>query len=128
MFSPSTRLRAAELVAAAKAEAQAQTAQRRRGVHSLPESSTLTLMATRRTVPVEIDIGTVALAELAAARCGIPVAEWIARAARREIAGISPGPNYVDLTQAEMLAEDAERAADEAAIAADEAKRFRAAG
>jgi hypothetical protein len=85
-------------------------------------------MATRRTVPVEIDIGTVALAELAAAHHGIPVAEWIARAARREIASISPGANYVELTEAEMLAEDAERAADEAAIAASEATRFSAAG
>ncbi len=82
-------------------------------------------MATRRTVPVEIDIGTVALAELAAARCGMPVAEWIARAARREVAGIDPGPSYVDFTEAEMLAEDAERTVDEAVIAADEAKRFR---
>jgi hypothetical protein len=85
-------------------------------------------MATRRTVPVEIDIATVALAELAAARHGMPVAEWIARAARRELVSISPGPNYVELTDAEMLAEDAWRAADEAAIAADEATRFRAAG
>jgi hypothetical protein len=92
------------------------------------DSSTLRFMATRRTVPVEIDIGTVALAELAAARHGMPVAEWIARAARRELVSISPGPNYVELTEAEMLAEDAQRAADEAAIAAAEAKRFRAAG
>ncbi len=91
-------------------------------------SGTLRLMATRRTVPVEIDVGTVAIAELAAARHGMPVAEWIARAARRELVSISPGPDYVELTEAEMLAEDAQRAADEAAIAADEAKRFRAAG
>lgn len=86
------------------------------------------LMATRRTVPVEIGTTTVAIAELAAARDGVPVAEWIARAARREFASINPGPNYVEFTEAEMVAEDAERAADEAAIAADEAKRFRAAG
>lgn len=85
-------------------------------------------MATLRTVPVEIDAGTVAIAELAAAQLGVPVAEWIARAARREFAGISPGPNYVELTDAEFVADDAERAADEAVIAADEAKRFRAAG
>lgn len=85
-------------------------------------------MATRPTVPVEIDVGTVALAELAAARHGMPVAEWIARAARRELASINPGPDYVELTDAEMLAEDAQRADDEAAIAADEATRFRAAG
>ncbi|MGH7747516.1 MAG: hypothetical protein ACREQ5_22570 [Candidatus Dormibacteria bacterium] len=69
-----------------------------------------------------------ALAELAAAHLGVSVAEWIARAARREFAGISPSSNYVDLTAAEMLTEDAERAADEATIAANEAKRFRAAG
>jgi hypothetical protein len=86
------------------------------------------IMATRRTVPVEIDIGTVALAELAAARHGMPVAEWISRAARREFASIGPGPDYVELTEAEMLAEDAQRAADEAVIAAADAKRFRAAG
>ena len=92
------------------------------------ESSIMRIMATRRTVPVEIDIGTVALAELAAARHGMPVAEWIARAARRELVSISPGPNYVELTEAEMLAEDAQRAADEAVIAAADAKRFRAAG
>ncbi|MGH3672827.1 MAG: hypothetical protein ACRDSH_19720 [Pseudonocardiaceae bacterium] len=85
-------------------------------------------MATRRTVPVEIDVGTVALAELAAAHHGVSVAEWIARAARREFAGLSPGPDYVELTAAEMLVEDTDRAADEAAIAATEAKRFRAAG
>lgn len=85
-------------------------------------------MATRRTVPVEIDIGTVALVELAAARQGMPATEWIARAARRELARISPGPKLVELTEAEMVTEDAERAADEAAMAADEAKRFRAAG
>ncbi len=85
-------------------------------------------MTTRRTVPVEIDTGTVALAELAAARQGMSVPEWIAKAARREFAGLSPGPHYVELTAAEMLAEDAEQAADEATIAADEAKRFRAAG
>ncbi len=85
-------------------------------------------MATRRTVPVEIDIGTVALAELAAARQGMPVPEWIARAARRELARISPGPKLVELTEAEMVAEDAEQAVDEAEIAAAEAKRFRAAG
>ncbi|MGH3841935.1 MAG: hypothetical protein ACRDS0_10890 [Pseudonocardiaceae bacterium] len=68
-----------------------------------------------------------ALAELAAAHLGMPVAEWIARAARREFARISPGSSYVELTAAEMLAEDAEQAADEATIAA-EATRFRAAG
>jgi hypothetical protein len=85
-------------------------------------------MATRRTVPVEIDIGTVALAELAAARQGMPVSEWIARAARRELARLSSGPTLVELTEAEMVAEDAEQAADEAEIAAAEAKRFRAAG
>jgi hypothetical protein len=85
-------------------------------------------MTTRRMVPVEIDVGTVALAELAAAHQGMSVAEWIARAARRDFAAISPGSHYVDLTAEEMLAEDAERAADEAAIAAGEAKRFRAAG
>lgn len=79
-------------------------------------------------VSVEIDTGTVAIAELAAAHQGIPVAEWIARAARREFASISPGPNYVELTDAEMVAEDAAQAADEAAIAVAEAKRFRAAG
>ncbi|MGH3927319.1 MAG: hypothetical protein ACRDTT_31380, partial [Pseudonocardiaceae bacterium] len=61
-------------------------------------------MATRRTVPVDIDVGTVALAELAAAYQGMPVAEWIARAARREFTGLSPGPEYVELTEAEMLA------------------------
>ncbi|MDQ3761376.1 MAG: hypothetical protein M3460_06655 [Actinomycetota bacterium] len=45
------------------------------------------LMATRhRAVSVEIDIGTVAIAELAAAHDGVPVGEWIARAARREFA------------------------------------------
>jgi disulfide oxidoreductase YuzD len=85
-------------------------------------------MTTRRTVPVEIDVGTVALAELAAAHHGMSVAEWIAKAARREFARINPSANYVDLTAAEMVAEDAERADDEATIAADEAKRFRAAG
>jgi hypothetical protein len=85
-------------------------------------------MPTRRTVPVEIDLGTVALAELAAARHGMPVAEWIARVVRREVASISTGPNCVERTEAEMVAEDAERAADEAAIAADEATRLRAAG
>lgn len=85
-------------------------------------------MTTRRTVPVEIDTGTVALAELAAARQGMSVPEWIAKAARREFAGLSPGPSYVELTSVEMLAEDAEQAADEAVIAAAEAKRFRAAG
>ncbi|MGH4007233.1 MAG: hypothetical protein ACRDTH_03545 [Pseudonocardiaceae bacterium] len=67
-------------------------------------------MATRRMVLVEIDTGTVALAELAAAYHGIPVAEWIARAARREFASINPGPNYVPPTDAEMAAEDAEQA------------------
>lgn len=76
---------------------------------------------------MEIDAGTVALAVLAAARQGMSVPEWIAKAARREFAGLSPGPNYVDLTAAEMLSEDAEQAADEAMIAA-EAKRFRVAG
>jgi hypothetical protein len=86
------------------------------------------VMATRRTVPVEIDIGTVALAELAAARYGVSVSEWIARAARRELASIRPGLNYVEHTEAEIAADDAERALDEAVIAADEAKRFRAAG
>lgn len=85
-------------------------------------------MATRHTVTVEIDAGTVALAELAATRQGMPVAEWIARAARREITSISPGPHYVELTEAEMQDEDAQRAADEAVIAADEAARFRATG
>ncbi|MGH3874346.1 MAG: hypothetical protein ACRDSR_23075 [Pseudonocardiaceae bacterium] len=85
-------------------------------------------MATRRTVPVEIDIGTVALAELAAARHGMPVADWIARAARREVVGISPDPDSIELIEAGMLAEDVRRAVDEAAIAADEAKTFRAAG
>jgi hypothetical protein len=85
-------------------------------------------MTTRRTVPVQIDVGTVALAEVAAAHQGISVAEWMAKVARREIARISPSANYVDLTAEEMVAEDAERAADEAAMAADEAKRFRAAG
>lgn len=85
-------------------------------------------MATRRTVPVEIDAGTVAIAELAAAHHGMQVGEWIARAARREFASISPGPYYVELTEAEMLCEDAERAADETVIAADQAKRFRATG
>lgn len=84
-------------------------------------------MTTRRTVPVEIDAGTVALAELAATRQGMSVPEWIAKAARREFAGLSPGPDFVELTAADMLAEDAEQAADEAVIAA-EAKRFRAAG
>jgi hypothetical protein len=91
------------------------------------EHSTLRLMATRHTVPVEIDAGTVALAEPAAAHHGMPVADWIARAARREFASISPGPNYVEFTGAEMLVEDTQRATDEAAIAAD-ATRFRAAG
>jgi hypothetical protein len=90
-------------------------------------SSTLRRMATRRTVSVEIDAATAAIAELAAAHHGIPVAEWIARGVRREFARISPGPGYVQLTETEMAAEDALRAADEAAIAA-EAKRFRAAG
>ena len=84
-------------------------------------------MATRRTVPVEIDVGTVAIAELAAAHHGMPVAEWITRAARREFVS-NPGPNYVELTEAERVADDAQRAADEAAITADEAKRFRATG
>lgn len=95
---------------------------------SCPASGTLMPMTTRRTVPVQIDVGTVALAELAAAHQGMSVAEWIARAARREVVRISPSSNYVELTAAEMLAEDAERAADEATIAAEEAKRFRAAG
>lgn len=85
-------------------------------------------MATRRTVLVEIDIGTVALAELAAARQGMPAPEWIARAARRELARTSPGPKLVEITEAEMVADDAEQAADETEIAAAEAKRFRAAG
>lgn len=85
-------------------------------------------MTTRRTVPVEIDVGTVALAELAAAQQGMSVGEWMARAARREVARMSPSSSYVELTDAEMVAEDAERAADEAIIAADQAKRFRAAG
>lgn len=89
--------------------------------------STLRRMATRRTVSVEIDAATAAIAELAAAHYGIPIAEWIARAARREFAHISPGPGYVQLTEAELVAEDSLRAADEAVIAA-EAKRFRAAG
>lgn len=31
-------------------------------------------------------------------RNGVPVAEWIARAARREFASINPGPNYVEFT------------------------------
>lgn len=84
-------------------------------------------MATRRTVSVEIDTATAAIAELAAAHHGIPVAEWIARAARREFARINPGPGTVELTEAEMTADDEQRAADEATIAA-EAKRFRAAG
>lgn len=84
-------------------------------------------MATPRTALVQIDVGTVALAELAAAQLGVSVAEWIARAARREFAAISPGPNYHSLTDTEMLTEDLERAADEAVIAA-EAKKFRAAG
>ena len=84
-------------------------------------------MATRRMVSVEIDIATATIAELAAAHHGISVAEWIARAARREFARISPGPGAVELTEAEMTAEDAQRAADEATIAA-EAKTFRAAG
>jgi hypothetical protein len=83
-------------------------------------------MATRRTVSVEIDAATAAIAELAAAHHGIPVAEWIARAARREFARIRPGPGAA-LTEAEMTADDEQRAADEATIAA-EAKRFRAAG
>lgn len=90
-------------------------------------SSTLRRMATRRTVSVDIDAATMALAELAAAHHGIPVAEWIARAARREFARITPGPGYVAPTDAEMVAEDAQRAADDAAIAA-QATRFRAAG
>ncbi len=85
-------------------------------------------MGTRRTVSMEIDAGTVAIAELAAAHQGMSVVEWIAQAARREFARISPGPNHVGLTEAEMVAEDAERAFDESAIAADEATRFRAAG
>ena len=85
-------------------------------------------MASRRTVSVEIDAGTVALAELAAERDGMPVADWIARAARRAVAAMSPGPNYVPETEAEMIAEDAERAADDAVIEAAEAKRFRATG
>ena len=90
-------------------------------------SSTLRRMATRRTVSVEIDAATAAIAELAAAHHGIPIAEWIARAARREFARISPGPGHVQLTDAEMTAEDGQQAADEAAIVA-ETKRFRAAG
>ena len=49
------------------------------------------------------------------------------RAARREFAAISPGPNYHWLTDAGMLTEDLARAADETVMAA-EAKRFRAAG
>lgn len=85
-------------------------------------------MTTPGTVPVEIDAGTVALAELAAAQQGMPVGEWIARAARRAFVSIGPGPAYVEPTAAEMVAEDAEQAAQEAAIAAAEAKRFRAAG
>jgi hypothetical protein len=84
-------------------------------------------MATRRTVSVEIDTATAAIAELAAAYHGIPVGEWLARAARREFARISPGPGAVELTNAEMTADDEQRAVDEATIAA-EAKRFRAAG
>jgi hypothetical protein len=84
-------------------------------------------MATRRTVSVEIDAVTAAIAELAAAHDGIPVAEWIARATRREFARIRPGPGAVALTAAEMTADDEQRAADEATIAA-KAKRFRAAG
>jgi len=84
-------------------------------------------MATRRAVPVDIDVGTMALAELAAAHVGMPVSEWIARAIRREFVAIEPGPNYRPFTDAEMLAEDLERAADEAVIAA-EASRFRATG
>lgn len=91
-------------------------------------SSTVCLMGTRRMVSMEIDTGTVAIAELAAAHCGMSVVDWIARAARREFARIGPGPGYVAHTDAEMAADDAERAFDEAAIAADEAKRFRAAG
>ncbi len=91
------------------------------------QSAILRRMTTRRTVPVEIDAGTVALAELAATRQGMSVPEWIAKAARREFASLSPGPDFVELTAADMLAEDAEQAADEAMIAA-EAKRFRAAG
>ncbi|MFN2495164.1 MAG: hypothetical protein ABR608_04550 [Pseudonocardiaceae bacterium] len=79
-------------------------------------------------MPVEIDAGTVALAELAAARQGMSVAEWIARAARRELTSIGPGPHHVELTEAEMLAEDARRAVDEAMMASDEATRFRATG
>ena len=84
-------------------------------------------MADVRTVSVDIDAGTMALAELAAAHLGVPVTEWIARAARREFVAIRPGPNYRPLSDAEMLGEDMERAADEAAIAA-EAARFRATG
>jgi hypothetical protein len=79
-------------------------------------------MATpRRTVSVEIDLGTVAIAELAAAYEGIPVGEWIAKAARRQFASINPGPDYRQLTETEMPAEDAQQAADEAAIAAAQA-------
>lgn len=86
-------------------------------------------MVARRTVPVEIDLGTVALAELAATRQGMPVDEWIARAARREFAGVSPGGSeYVELTEAEMRAEDIERTVDEVMMTADEATRFRAPG
>lgn len=84
-------------------------------------------MAARRTVPVDLDVGAMALAELAAEHAGMPVGEWIARAIRREFAAIKPGPNYRPLTDAEMLAEDLERAADEAVIQA-EASRFRATG
>lgn len=48
-----------------------------------------------------------ALAQLAAPHQGMSVSEWIARAARREVARIGPSSNYVELTTAEMLAEDA---------------------
>ena len=70
---------------------------------------------------VEIDIGTVAIAELAAAHHGMPVTEWIANVARHKFACISPGPNHVEPTEAERGWPTTPQQA------ADEATRFRAA-
>ena len=68
------------------------------------------MRVTRHTRPVDIDVGTMALAELAAAHVGMPVSEWIARAVRREFVAIEPGPNHRPPTDAEMPAQDLERA------------------
>ena len=84
-------------------------------------------MPTPRTVPVDIDAGTVALVELAAERDGVTVGEWITRAARDAILNAPVGPDAAAWDEAQAVAEDTEQAVEDAEFEA-QMRRFHAAG